>query len=337
MQDPRVHPADIATLHGRPPELGCGGGREGDRDRLVGLDLDRVATDDRATLEPRVGVRAMCELEHRVDLALGPEPRLTGDQAALDAERAERGVDGKLVAARDHRGVDAAAAVRAGRRLREHPVEHRDLREDRAERRDRVPADRGIGARRLDAVAVDLEPGEAPVLEHEIEPRLLGEDRGVGAIALGKRLGAHAQPLLVDHERDDQIAAQPLASRDELGSEDGGGDPAFHVDRAAPVEPAVAHLRPEQLGWSRNDVEVSAEHQRAAAARAPDRRDDVRPAGERLPDLDLASKRREPVGADARSRGLAGPSGHELGVRRVCRNERRDQLGCIAHGMPPQD
>ena len=228
----------------------------------------------------------------------------------------------------------------------------------------------GSAPARLDAEALDLEPGEAAVFDRDVEVGTLGQDGGRRAVAGDERLGTEALPLLVGAAGDEQVAAQrrPAAGlagfgREALGGDDGGGQAGLHVVAAAPVEAAVADLRREQLRRRADRVEVADQHEAgrglggvAACGRAGgagprcraggagscltrlgtpvtgQRGDEVGASAARLPDVDLEAGLGEAPGEAAHERSLARRPRHEAGVGGVDRDQVAEQIVQIGVG-----
>ena len=244
-------------------------------------------------------------------------------------------------------------------------VERGDAGQRGPQQGDGVDALFGLGAGRFDAAAFELEPGEAAVLDRDVEVGALGQDGGRGVVARHHVFGAEALPLLVGAAGHEQVAAQrrPAAGRaglggEALGDDHGGGESGLHVVAAATVETAVAQLRGEHLGGAADHVEVAHQHEggrvadragaiawgvacRAGVAASVGRRargapvvapvvagqrgDEVRPPGSRFPDVDREPGGAEAAGEEAHERFLARRPGHEAGVGRIDRDKIAEQ------------
>ena len=195
-----------------------------------------------------------------------------------------------------------------------------------------------VGAGGLHAVALDLVPGEAAVLGDHVEAGALDEHAGVRPVARRERLGAGALPLLVDHAGDQQVAAKRVVGRQQrLDGEEHRREPALHVGRAAPVHAALAHDRLERVRAPRpHHVEVPEQHEAGAVAGAGQPADDVGPAGQHVPRVDLEAEVFQALGEVRSERRLARPArqpGFVLSMRTISARSVSSSDMCSSAGL----
>ena len=210
-------------------------------------------------------------------------------------------------------------------------VEVADAGEDRARVRDRVhPQVRARPVRRATA-NLDLDPDESTVSDRDLELGGLGDDRGVRADVAEDFPHPDARVLLVRNRRHDHVAGEPERSR-VTAREERRGDAALHVVGATAVQPVTVNAGVERLGHPRHadGVDVPAEQQCPATARAPCADHDAGPLGVFCERLDLQAGRGAPLRDRLRNRALPGAAANEVGVHGIDRDEVGEQGGQFA-------
>ncbi len=125
-------------------------------------------------------------------------------------------------------------------------------RQDAAEPQNRILSVRGPAAVRRLSLHVDLDPREALVADRDLEVGRLGHDRRVGvpgftsASAPMLECSSSTTPPTMTRP-----AVKPAVRGDRRRRRNHRGDAAFHVLRAAAVQPAVALDRREWIASSR--------------------------------------------------------------------------------------
>ena len=195
-----------------------------------------------------------------------------------------------------------------------------ELDQDRAHASNGIDAVLGPRPVRGAAADDDLVPGEALVRDRDgdLGAGGLGDDRGVGPHRLGDGLGADRGELLVaDGGNDDVARNAPLG--DVGGSHHDGGQAGLHVVRTAAVEAVSLDPRREGVGHSvdPNDIHVSVQEQRAAAALPPRPGDDVGSARLDVGNVDLEAALGQPAADEPGDLALTRAARDEAGVDRV--------------------
>jgi hypothetical protein len=221
--------------------------------------------------------------------------------------------------------------------LAERAVELAERRQQRSGLDDRVDAEVRPRAVRGAPRHRDLRPHEPLVRDRDLQLGRLGHDRGVGAHGAQRLLDADARVLLVGDGGDHDVAGQAERRRLATG-EQRGDDTRLHVVGAAAVEPVALDarlVRPRHAGHA-DGVEVPAQQQRPAAS-GPARPDEhARPPGHLLQHLDLEPGAVRPGGHERRDLRLGGAARHQVGVDRVDRDERAEQVDhVVAHVSTP--
>ena len=194
-----------------------------------------------------------------------------------------------------------------------------ELDQDRAHASNGIDAVLGPRPVRGAAADDDLVPGEALVRDRDgyLGAGGLGDDRGVGPHRLGDGLGADRGELLVADGGNDDVARNVLVGG-VGGSHHDGGQAGLHVVRAAAVE--AVSLDPRRgVGHSvdANDIHVSVQEQRAAAALPPRPGDDVGPARLDVGNVDLEAALGQPAADEPGDLAFPRAARDEAGVDRV--------------------
>ncbi len=348
-EQPHVGAVRLAEQRRPPAERGLDGAGEPDHERVVVGHLGRseAAPEDldcrRMLAQPLVAGTGGGDC--RPELRFGVAGRLAEPDAV--AALGDDPVD-------DGRGPLAAAHPADDRRVGQAELDHPRVRLGRVpgrlvgleganddlelvERRDTLPAHRGMGGPAGDAQPERDRPG---VSGHDVEPRWLG-DHGRVAGRPGPDRGQHPlATVLLGRDGDEER----LAVEREAGSHDGpdrgerGDDATLHVDRATRVEAPVDDRRlegtrpPGRLVADRDDVDVADEED-------PPRPGSAGPADDdrQLRPLDLAAGEVRVGGDRRRVRGdlvdgqvrLAHPARHEALGASLAAGHARDgaQLG----------
>ena len=152
---------------------------------------------------------------------------------------------------------------------------------------------------------LDLDPDESTVSDRDLELGGLGDDRGVRADVAEDFPHPDAGVLLVRNRRHDHVAGEPERSR-VTAREERRGDAALHVVGATAVQPVTVNAGVERLGHPRHadGVDVPAEQQCPATARAPCADHDAGPPGVFCERLDLQAGRGAPLRDRLRNRAL---------------------------------
>jgi hypothetical protein len=137
------------------------------------------------------------------------------------------------------------------------------------------------------------------------------------AVNVSSTSSVPARELLVGHAGHQDVAGQRAAGHRPCGGGDHGRHPAQHVEGPATVQPPVAQQRVERVAvvpGETDGIEVAVEHERAAAAGAPDHPDDGGAPGASLQAVHLEAVGGQPGRAVVGDRRLARAAGDEVGV-----------------------
>src|SRR5262245_20367775 len=118
-------------------------------------------------------------------------------------------------------------------------VERLETREDASNAQDRIASVARAAAVRGAAARLERNPLKTFMRDGDIEAGGFGDDGGIGAPLRNERVRTNAGVLFVHHRRNDDAALRKTTGLGQLtNSAYHRGDTAFHVLRAATVEPA---------------------------------------------------------------------------------------------------
>ncbi len=188
----------------------------------------------------------------------------------LDRKQTSFRIAGEFLPALDERGMQRAAPKQRMCRIRtKFLIKLLHLRENLAHLDNGIHAKVRARAMSRFADRFHLEPDKAPVGKDELKFRELGNDRAVRVEALCKIHRADTGILLVDHAREDHIAAQILFLRFRNGKHT-GRETAFHIIGAASIQTTAVDARLMPIGHAchTDRIHVTVEQQGFPAARA---------------------------------------------------------------------